>query len=261
MAKPPNDMIYKYTPHNKCHKYDIIRNGELWFAKIESLNDPIDSNLAYRQEYSADEIKAYWEEFLKNKPNNPQNLEEILEKCGSSETFVEQQNRVFANDIRAKIGVLCMSKNPKSITMWAHYANAHRGIVYEFDADLFGLSKTKDITAFPYQMRYPCNREYKILSYTELGSDRNKQYVKILTTKALDWFCEEEVRFFYFTKSGFGRKFNPECLKSIIFGCRTEPSEIETIIECCKEQNLNHITFKQAQFIKGRFELELNEIK
>ena len=253
-------LIYKYTPHNKCHKYDIIKKKELWFANIDSLNDPLDSNLAYRQEYSADEIKAYWEKFIEDKP--VWTIQEVLSKWGDNESFIAQQNRSF-EATKSQIGVLCMSKNPKNILMWAHYANRHQGVVYEFDADLFGLSENKDFTNHPYHIVYPYHREYGVLSYTESSEDKRCDFVKILITKAKDWECEEEVRFFDFSNKGNGiaRKFNPECLKSIIFGARTAQDEIETMIDCCKKNSLNHIQFYKAEFVAGRFELVLNEIK
>ena len=251
-------LIYKYTPHNKCHKYDIIKHKELWFANIDSLNDPLDSNLTYRQKYNPDEIKEYWENFIADKPAF-KSLDEVLSKWGDNESFTREQPRIFEY-IKSKIGVLCMSKTPKNILMWAHYANRHQGIVYGFDADLFGFSKTNNLTDFPYIINYPCDRKYEILSYTKDRQERIEQFKKSLTTKAIDWAYEEEVRFIDLKKSSFARKFNPNCLKSIIFGVKTPNDEIETMIDCCKKNNLNHIEFYKAKFVAGRFELELNKI-
>lgn len=251
-------LIYKYTPHNKCHKYDIIKHKELWFANIDSLNDPLDSNLTYRQKYNPDEIKEYWENFIADKPAF-KSLDEVLSKWGDNESFTREQTRIFEY-IKSKIGVLCMSKTPKNILMWAHYANRHQGIVYGFDADLFGFSKTNNLTDFPYIINYPCDRKYEILSYTKDRQERIEQFKKSLTTKAIDWAYEEEVRFIDLKKSSFARKFNPNCLKSIIFGVKTPNDEIETMIDCCKKNNLNHIEFYNAKFVAGRFELELNKI-
>lgn len=81
-----------------------------------------------------------------------------------------------------------------------------------------------------------------------------------MTTKAIDWAYEEEVRFINPDKSGFARKFNPNCLKSIIFGTKTPKDEIETMIDCCKKNDLNHIHFQQAKFIDGKFELDFETI-
>lgn len=250
-SKRDTNLIYKYTPHDKCYKYDIIAKQELWFAKIDSLNDPLDSNLAYRQEYSADEISKC----LSN--SNSNTTQDIEKYCNNSKLFVEHQNELFKL-LRAKIGILCMTTNPKNILMWAHYANGHKGIVYEFDKKLFKYSESKD--SKHKLVKYPPNRQYNLLSYTLPDRERIEQFLKSLIIKAKDWNYEKEVRFFDFSKSGFARKFDPDCLKSIIFGIRTPDYEISTIMDCCKKHNLNHITFKQAEFIPGKFEIKLKKL-
>lgn len=254
-----NSMIYKYTPHDKCHRYDIIMENELWFAKIDSLNDPIDSNLAYNKKYSIDEIRAYWEDLSRNNPK--QNLQENLKKYGDNKSFVECQNKKF-RQLKAKIGVLCMSKNYNNILMWAHYANSHKGIVYGFDKNLFEYNESEPFGGVFAEMQYPKNGRYKLLSYTKRdGKEQNAQFAESLTIKAPDWHYEEEVRFINIGKSGIAIKFNPSCLKTIIFGVKTGKKERDSLIKCCKKHNFEHITFKQARFIDGKFELEFDEIK
>lgn len=90
MTKDTN-LIYKYTPHNKCHKYDIIKKNELWFAEFSSLNDPLDLNLAFNSKYSDDEIRAYWEN--ESYKNPKQNLVENLKKYSDNESFVKYQRQ------------------------------------------------------------------------------------------------------------------------------------------------------------------------
>lgn len=255
--------LYRYTPHNTGFKYEVISQSQLWFAKVETFNDPIDSQLDYRQEYTEKEIKIYWESFLKNNPK----YSETLDKCGNNESFIEQQNRIFKEQ-KSHIGVLCFSENPNNILMWSHYANNHKGIVYEFKANLFFNSRTNSFNGFPYKVNYPSDRSYPLLSYTLIGDQRNKQFADELLSKAKDWEYEEEYRFIdiknnsdQFCKQYNGNKtFNQDALTSIIFGVKTPTEEIDVIKSLCKKHELNHITFKQAQFIKGKFEIEIIEI-
>lgn len=120
-------IIYKYTPHNNCCKYNIIRHCELWFAEIKTLNDPMDLNLAFKQEYSDNEIRQYWENLALKNPKR--NLQSNLKQYGNSKSFVNRRKEQLNQD-KAKIGVLCMSQCSKNILMWSHYADAHRGISY-----------------------------------------------------------------------------------------------------------------------------------
>lgn len=249
--------LYKYTPHNKCHKYDIVKKCELWFSETASFNDPIDSNLEYRQQYSKDEIVAFWKNFLKNRPNHPQSLAEILQKYGENKAFVKFKSE-NAKCYKSMRGVLSMSQNPKNILMWSHYANHHKGIVYEFETrNLFSHAKTLDFKDFPYKVSYAF--QYELLSYIAIGDEAVEQYRRELLTKAQDWAYEKEYRYIDLQKSG-AKKFNPSCLTSIIFGKRTEQDEINAVMECCEKHNLTHIKFKQADFIDDKFELEFKDI-
>lgn len=258
--------LYKYTPHNKDYKYDIITKCELWFSKVEHFNDPIDFNLAYKQQYSKSEIREYLKEFIKrngayysNDLKKSLNLKESLRLYGNSKAFVANQNRLFKG-FRKHFGILCMSENPESILMWAHYADKNKGIVYEFDYDLFGCETTKNPNDCPYCVEYPNNKQYELLSYTLQDEELKEQFIRLLTTKAIDWAYEKEVRFINLGKGDFNRKFDPKCLKSIIFGIKTKGEEIKKIKKLCKEHNLKHIKFKQAKLIDGRFEIEIVDI-
>lgn len=253
------EYLYKYTPHNNdSRKYEVITNSQLYFSRIENFNDPIDSKLDYRQEYTFDEIRKYWENFLKNKPEHPQTITEILHNLGSNTSFVQQQNRVF-EDGRSKLGVLCFSKNPKNILMWSHYANNHKGIVYEFKASLFTDKRTSSFKAVPYKVNYPKDKSYELLSYTKIGKERNKQFAYELLTKAKDWKYEEEFRMIDFEKSE-NKTFKKDSLVSIIFGVRTSDVEIDIMKCLCKKYGLNHIQFKKAKFKEGKFKIEIIDI-
>ena len=255
------EYLYKYTPHNNdTRKYEIITKSHLWFSKIESFNDPIDSKLDYRQQYSYNEIENYWKFFLKNKPNHPQSLAEILQNWGTNQSFIEQQKRVF-EIYRKRLGVLCLSKNPENILMWSHYANNHKGIVYEFKNDLFKNtdSVTNSFNGNDNKVIYPNNKSYELLSYTKTGKGKKEQFAKELLTKAKDWEYEEEYRMIDFENSG-NKVFKKESLCSIIFGVKTADIEIDIIKCLCQKYGLNHVKFKKAQFKKGKFEIEIVDI-
>jgi len=99
------NTLYRYTPHNNKEWRDkLITKAQLWFTKPENFNDPLDSKLYYRQEYTQEEIKLFWDAFLKNKPAHPQTFQEVLKRWGSNEAFIKQQNRCF-NEYRSNIGV------------------------------------------------------------------------------------------------------------------------------------------------------------
>ena len=41
--------------------------------------------------------------------------------------------KIFKNQYEEDIGICCFSFNPKSILMWSHYTNNHKGVCLKFD--------------------------------------------------------------------------------------------------------------------------------
>lgn len=252
--------LYRYTPHTGCYKDEIISKKQLWFSCPLDFNDPLDSNLDYRQDYSSEEIRDFWENYCAKYERC--DLGEYLSLYGTSEAFVEQQNRIFEKQ-RKTTGVACFSATPTNILMWSHYANNHQGIVCEFTPDLFKDSLSEHFTGKPLGVDYLIGNSYKLLSYAKFGKEKEQQFVFELLGKATDWAYEQEYRFIDLNvDKGFGRNkpFKPESLKSIIFGTKTPEDEKQRIKELCAKNNLPHVEFKQAQFQTNSFNLDIRQI-
>lgn len=59
-------------------------------------------------------------------------------------------------DYEEKIGVCCFSLDPKSILMWSHYSDNHKGVCLKFD-------RLKDMECF--RGSYPVDYLLKSISY------------------------------------------------------------------------------------------------
>lgn len=229
--------LYKYNA-NTSNKYrnQIIKNKNIWFSCPLDFNDPLDSNLDYQQNYSTKEIKDFWENYCTR--HKECDFGECLSLYGTSEAFVEQQNRIFKKQ-RKTTGVACFSVTPTNILMWSHYANNHQGIVYEFTPDLFEASLSEHFTGKPIRVDYLTDNSYEPLSYAKFGKEKEQQFVFELLGKATDWAYEQEYRFIDLNvDKGFGRNksFKPASLKSIIFGAKTPEDEKQRIKELCAKK-------------------------
>ena len=245
--------LYKYTPHNQAHKYDIILKNRLWFSKFADLNDPMDSNLAYKKSYSQAEKNVFLRYFAEK---HCQNFDLVSSVYRNDENFVEFRED-DAKGYKDNIGVLCMSSEPRNLLMWSHYANGFRGVVYEFDAEnLFSNHKYSGFSSKPHKVRYA--DKYKLLSYAVVGEKLDKQCEIELLTKAKQWEYEREYRYIDLYAVG-EKEFDKKCLKSIIFGARMDEKEIDDIIELCKKLDLRHIKIQRIKFIEGTFELEFDK--
>ena len=77
--------------------------------------------------------------------------------------------------------------------------------------------------------------------------------------KHTDWSYEEEFRLIDFSFQG-EKKFPKEALTSIIFGLNAKQSNIETMIQLCKDNGFEHVKFKKAKKVSGSFALAFFDI-
>jgi hypothetical protein len=99
-------ILYKYASAKTASQ--IIANGTLWFSVASQMNDPFET-AAGAGLMSNGNLK-FWAEFKRN----------------------------FQNDTGFR--TLCLTREPLSPLMWAHYADQHRGIVLGIDTELAGLN-------------------------------------------------------------------------------------------------------------------------
>ena len=243
-----NNFLYKYKNFGE-YTDKIIKNASLYLSPIEEFNDPFDSNLAYRQYYTKEEIKKYWKKL--SKEINLSSLEYALKKYVKNETFVKLQNENRYKATR-KMGVLSLSKNCTNILMWSHYAHNHEGLVFEFEPKYHHSCLAK-----PMKVDYEIS--YDLLSYVAKTEVREKQYIKELLTKFKDWEYEQEYRVIELDFQG-EKKFCKDELKSIIFGLKATPTNIKKITQLCQENGFSHVKFKQAQAIHGKFALAIKDL-
>jgi len=235
-------ILYKYRSFGE-YADKIILNSELYFASHTSFNDPFDCNLSLREinSYTDEEFKKYCEiNGLTNK-----NKKEYLE--GLRKEFISS---------KAKVGILSMSLNSKSILMWSHYSDCHQGLCFGFYSSLFENKKSYK------KVNYPKSNEYKLISFLSSDSSSLDDMKIMFGTKSEFWEYEEECRFFDFNiDSGIGaKKFEKECLKEIIFGCKADETNIKKIIQLCQLNGFEHVVFKKARIVYGRFELDFDEL-
>lgn len=232
-------LLYKYREFSE-NTDKIILTSELYFASHNSFNDPFDSNLEFREinSYTDEEFEEYCEKKQKNEQKD-----EYLKK------LKEDLNRA-----KSEVGILCMSQNYQNILMWSHYAKNHEGLCFGFDFRLFEDEKIKS-----YQVSYSGNEEYELISFF---NPKGGEIKRMFTTKSKFWSYEKEVRFLDLKggKTIGVKKFIKECLKEIIFGCKADEINIKKIIQLCQLNGFEHVVFKKAKLIPGKFALDFDEI-
>lgn len=163
---------------------------------------------------------------------------------------------IFADSFR----ILCCSHRDDSILMWSHYADKHRGLVIEFEADemIRGVQLSDDALKVRYRSTPPTVPALdKDINSTERGMNLS------VGTKALEWSYEEEVRLILTTEGEIGRivpldrPFEPSCIKRVIVGCNLEmPSKgFDAVNKLAELRCYQHVSFQIAYLDEHDYKL------
>jgi len=148
---------------------------------------------------------------------------------------------------RDKLGVFCLSETWKSMLLWAHYGNEHRGAVIEFDTARLDPEAIGRIASLE-KVQYSPNRIDFIA--------RGMKPLDTLLYKGEDWAYEKEWRLIYSVcyldepRPGlFLRSLKATAISGIIFGARSEGPEEEAAIDLIQQnQELAHVSVRKAVF-------------
>lgn len=235
--------LYTYMPVDLLDERvrPVFEEGKLWFSSPAYFNDPFDCKI-YPKVPSDEELAKYLA--LNAENATPQDYNIILEGIRKSTGDITKR---AIDDIMNKSGVKCFTPNNANILMWSHYTNSHKGICLEFDTLV-------DPEFFVYPINVVYSENYPDLEFTD-----KRFTTEVLRTKSKDWKYEDEVRI-YKRESGY-HNFNPNSLKSVIFGCNTPDDKQAQIIEIIRRNmNLNHVQFYKCFHHPNQFKLVIQSI-
>lgn len=160
--------LFRYRDCSET-QFDAFYNDRIYAGNAQKFNDPYDCLIRYDKQYLYDSIKQgaskeyirklrdrlkegepfpefvaslYGEERTKILKETILNAtDEDIEKNNlifgmSKDEFFNQIENVFREAesyLRRSTFIACFSETVKSVTMWSHYANSHKGFVLEYD--------------------------------------------------------------------------------------------------------------------------------
>jgi hypothetical protein len=134
-------------------------------------------------------------------------------------------------DIRRRMLILCLSENDRSILMWSHYADQHRGVVLGFDATAMENGSKRPFEPVRYCDALPRLIDSEAWSRSIVfglpapgleGKER-----EWALTKHTDWQYEREWRFVWISPPGTQGDYQDitfprDALVEVVSGCRTD---------------------------------------
>jgi Protein of unknown function (DUF2971) len=235
----PNIDPTQFT-QKKCEAFlRLDHNLNMWYQR-EGAQCGFTSKKAFKRWYFKDVPRRAAELF----PRVPQNVEQVRK------SFADQ----FSNDWR----IICASLVCDSILMWSHYADNHTGLVLELETDEAPFSSAQRyVLKVKYSERKP---EYVYFHELEPFTEN---MLSVAATKAIEWAYEKEVRILLpkqFLKDGRHVPISPNCIKSVILGCRSSAETKERVRSLLRRPEFRDVKFGKAEVNPSEYALTFVEI-
>lgn len=227
-------MLYKYC---KIDGFDILLQSRLKTSRFEDFNDPFELVFGVNSETALENIikefkediklMKFWEGVLgDNKISFDNNFpEDVVEKVTQFQikdfAKVARKMRKFWSE---KLRVVCMSKRPDVIQMWAHYTDNHRGIEEsEFPNNVPVVYRDK-MVLFP------------ITAHPENLKQYEKHFNDVMRRKESNWSYEEEVRVYVNSQKNDYCIMPASSIKEIYLGLRSQETT-EIVAKSIKQRD------------------------
>lgn len=243
--------LYKYCQANEWAE-KIITEQKIFFPLPTKFNDIFECSPCYVEPSKID-IENY---LKKHNINNPTDKQKIICRKKMNEIVKEELQHT---------GILCLTTKNDNLLMWAHYAQDHRGVCFEF-------SPQNNDSYFHEALPVDYNSERKKLNYAK---DSKCLVQDIILRKSSDWAVEDERRIIkscdYMKKEsdkrnlnfekdgGISLEYKKDELTGLYFGARCTVDIINKYKSLCETHGFTNVTF--YKMIPGKTEFRLEIVK
>lgn len=277
--------LYKYIDE---HIFDVLEKNSLKFTTRDTLNDPFElfpffepnefenNNLipeSKEEEFQKIFIKTLPDtafdlmtesEWLDSEKNNrnEKNPYKIRDPINGVQNYYNDLTPGLISILNNYFGILCLTEDPLSITMWSHYGNNNKGFVIGFETsnDFFYERENPEL-------RYRNLRKvnYKKVRPIVKNPFNVEELNETFFCKSNCWSGEEEWRVIRrlddadevnLEISLYLFKFNPVIINEIYFGLGSNIESRNRIIDIIKSKsNYQNIKIYQIDLDKNDFKL------
>ncbi|NKB47359.1 MAG: DUF2971 domain-containing protein [Legionellales bacterium] len=253
--------LFKYQTTDDENFLNNLKESQIYFKCPSEFNDPYDCAIWDESiDRSLDASNKFRIKIQKLIAKECDILEEDV-----SENEIEKYYPEFLDNLLKKIqdehkvGCSCFSEKNDHILMWAHYSGGHTGFCLEFDTSsppFVDRNKEPKVYRVNYEESFPKIKVDDLLCSSPEKKD--EAYLKLLTTKYLDWKYEKEWRVFLGDVNK-PHKYPVKALKAVYFGTKITEDNLKKICLILRRNNRNILFFKMKK-IEGKFKLEPTKI-
>ena len=226
-----DNLLYKYYQYSE-YLLEMLITKKAWFSKPETFNDPFDCHLNFDNNIPPENYEKCLRWQLKREGRSQPQIENDIRNLISQDGIVNNDAKNIIDKISAStldviknIGVYCLSEVNTNATMWAHYADNHRGLC-------LGFLIFKEFVA--EKVSYVA--EAPRVNFSELFDDEtSKNEYKWIFSKHHDWENEKEWRIV--VPQGNQLWPIPGEIKTVTFGLRMDKEKRGIIQQILKDEN------------------------
>jgi hypothetical protein len=206
---------------------DILVHCRLRLASPGEFNDPFDMMVNIVIEGPQAEIRKRLETICKERGMKwaDRRKEVSLMMRNLNDEGALRTQELFRASI-SKAGVCSFGGNPRSILMWSHYTDYHRGVCPQFEV-------ARDLSTFAQALPVNYSQEYPVLNWV----NESESITGKLLTKFVGWDYEEERRIIIQEAAGQFIDFRPAALAGIIIGCSASNKTVDKLKEIIGERS------------------------
>lgn len=243
MAQLELPALYKYGSLNE-HTEAFLKDNVIYFASPLGFNDPFDSRIHYRYDYSTNEFREWAKRGILNMypKATPFQRMKILNQVVEDYTtgkrnFAETERRDHTKRAADQIGAYCLTPVKHNILMMSHYSNSHRGYEVQLDVEAilqdifeqYGVEHGIQISPVRYIDEYP-NIDYF------RSSDKEKAEASLLS-KARWWEYEQEWRIIVWAFESRLHQCKANIVERLYLGSEISKSDEDRLLSMVKGKN------------------------
>lgn len=252
-------ILYKYYPFDRG--FEVLSEQRVYFSHPDRFNDPFEMNPHFDDINVSDKMLKKLARTLstRKKRLTADDLKRSIRRSSEFRSMVIEEwkrNRV----------VFSMSETWDNLLMWAHYSDAHAGIVVGFDVSMDSFRHRAD--GHPrglLKVRYTTHRP----SGPTIG-DLNDE--EILLTKSLEWAHEKEWRMFdspYNARNGpaggppkcYPFHFQAAVVREVVVGVRAPVGFRNRMAGLLVEKRYGHVALFQGVIDERQFGLQRTHVR
>jgi len=291
--------VYKYVTADRI---DILKAGMIRLTQPSVFNDPFEMNPyieaiatdqyidnKFKNEHEAHVLKTYNNQSFSFRWKIPfsryylgfekSDLSNKIKQSAKGKALNAARETIPSN-IDAAVGILSLTNKSDNLLMWAHYADSHKGMVFEFDSEHEFFNRKISDPQSSLGLDADLRKEYGFLRHVTY--DKNRPALTVsemedfsqLLVKSEDWIYEEEIRLLMplpkasrTISRGDGEDIHlftlpPSAITGVILGAKAKQDfkvEIKELIGSRKD--LEHIEVGEMALDEKAFKLVHNPIQ